>query len=106
MHGALLNTAEGWNQLLWLSLAWKELQVLVVKNWTRPQGRVWTLSREDLAATDETVMASTMALTVMAMRMWLRIVGAERSGQTAISHRHGQLWIFTEMETEVSSELI
>ena len=42
-----------------------------------------------LAATDETELAVTMARTDVAMKMWLSIVGAERSGQTAVSHRHG-----------------
>ncbi len=42
-----------------------------------------------IASTDETAMAAAIARVVMAMRIWLRIVGAERSGRTAISHRHG-----------------
>ena len=43
-----------------------------------------------IASTDESEMAVTMASTDGAMRRWLRIVGAERSGRTAISHQHGK----------------
>ena len=43
-----------------------------------------------IASTDESEMAVTMASTDVAMRRWLRIVGAERSGRTAISHQHGK----------------
>ena len=46
-------------------------------NWTRPQGRV----RISPASPDTTGMASTMARMIVAKRMWLRIVGAERSGR-------------------------
>ena len=35
-----------------------------------------------------------MARMIVAKRKRLRIVGAERNGPTAISHRHGKLWIF------------
>ena len=37
-----------------------------------------------IASTDELEMAVTMASTDVAMRKWLRIVGAERYGLTAI----------------------
>ena len=47
----------------------------------------------DLASTDETAMATTMARVIVAMEKWLNTVGAERSGRTAVSHRHGKLWI-------------
>ena len=31
-----------------------------------------------------------VARVIVAMRKWLRIVGAERNGRTAIPHRHGK----------------
>ena len=43
----------------------------------------------DLASTDETAMATTMARVIVAMEKWLNTVGAERDGRTAVSHRHG-----------------
>ena len=56
----------------------------------------WTgRGREDksgpvLHLQQSTEMASTMARTDVAMKKWLSIVGAERSGRTAVSHRHGK----------------
>ncbi len=48
-----------------------------------------------LATTDETELVVTMARTAVAMRRWLNIVGAERIGRTAVSHRHGKvMWIY------------
>ncbi len=39
-----------------------------------------------------TEMASTMARTDVAMKMWLSIVGAaKRDGHDAVSHRHGKI---------------
>ena len=35
-------------------------------------------------------MAVTVAHSDVAMKKWLRIVGAERSGRTAVPHRHGK----------------
>ncbi len=49
----------------------------ILVSWTRPQGRV----RISPASLDTTELASTRARTDVAVRMWLRIVGAERSGR-------------------------
>ena len=36
-------------------------------------------------------MAVTVAHSDVAMKKWLSIVGAERSGRTAVPHRHGKI---------------
>ncbi len=80
--------AVGEEPAVWLSRARKEVQSIVLEDWRRPQGRVRTFNG-CIASTDETAMAAATARIVMAVGMWLRIVGAERSGRTAVSHRHG-----------------
>ncbi len=53
-------------------------------------GKPHGLAGPGFTSTDETEVASTVARMIVAKRRWLRIVGAERDGRTAVSHRHGQ----------------
>jgi len=75
----------GMGPLKWFSRTTDRGAGTIMVDWTRPQGRV----RTSLASPDTTEMASTMVRTAVAMRRWLNIVGAERIGRTAVSHRHG-----------------